>query len=463
MSTLARTTDRTGLRGWQDVALVHAARQTGARRTGRGVAAVGLGMVLVVPLGLSDGGYFGRSTTSLTVALAAAATLALVRPFEASRSPAFLSTALALGLLAAWVSLSSLWAADHAAVEIEARRCLLYGVALVAVGVIVDAWRRRGFLLALTAGIALVAALGIVIRAISGVPVDPYYGSLLAEPVGYPNAMGVLAAMGVVLSIGLGSRAGAGAARVLRGAAPLLVLVLGLTGSRGGALALGVGLVVLVSMTDRSARLPSVGMAASALALGGGAWVLTMAAGGAGLPLVIIAAGAATIGAAIPTPGRRVACALVCGVTLAGGVAVWAQPPSTTTSLRSAYWEAAFAELRERPLLGSGAGSYHLSWREHRPVEAEVRDAHSLYVETLSELGPVGLALVLVVVVVPLGVAVRRRGDPLAATAAAGFAVFAVHAGLDWDWEMPVVTLVALGCAAVLLTSAPSEARNEPS
>ena len=36
------------------------------------------------------------------------------------------------------------------------------------------------------------------------------------------------------------------------------------------------------------------------------------------------------------------------------------------------------------------------------------------------------------------------------ATAAAGFAVFALHAGLDWDWEMPVVTLVALGCAGTV-------------
>ena len=114
---------------------------------------------------------------------------------------------------------------------------------------------------------------------------------------------------------------------------------------------------------------------------------------------------------------------------------------------------AALAEARERPLLGSGAGSYFLSWREHRTVDTTVRDAHSLYVETLSELGPVGLALVLVVVAAPLCAAIRRRGDPIVATAAAGFAVFALHAGLDWDWEMPVVTLVALGCAGTVLAA----------
>jgi len=133
------------------------------------------------------------------------------------------------------------------------------------------------------------------------------------------------------------------------------------------------------------------------------------------------------------------------------GVGIAVQPPSTSSSFRSAYWQAALAEVRERPLLGSGAGSFFLAWQEHRSVETYVRDAHSLYVETLSELGPVGLALVLAVVAVPLAAAVRRRGDPLVATAGAGFAVFALHAGIDWDWEMPVVTLVALGCGGTVL------------
>ena len=82
--------------------------------------------------------------------------------------------------------------------------------------------------------------------------------------------------------------------------------------------------------------------------------------------------------------------------------------------------------------------------------------------ETLSELGPLGLLLVVSIAAVPLVVSVRRRGDPIAAASGAAFAVFAVHAGLDWDWEMPVVTLTALGCAGVVLTrssTAPKEER----
>jgi hypothetical protein len=59
-------------------------------------------------------------------------------------------------------------------------------------------------------------------------------------------------------------------------------------------------------------------------------------------------------------------------------------------------------------------------------------------------------------VALPLVTTVRRRGEPISAMAGAAFAVFAVHAGLDWDWEMPVVTLAALGCAGVALTRRPA-------
>ena len=65
----------------------------------------------------------------------------------------------------------------------------------------------------------------------------------------------------------------------------------------------------------------------------------------------------------------------------------------------------------------------------------------------------------LAIVAIPIATAVRRRGEPLVAVSGAAFAVFAVHAGLDWDWEMPVVTLAALGCCGVLLVRQPSDVR----
>ena len=160
----------------------------------------------------------------------------------------------------------------------------------------------------------------------------------------------------------------------------------------------------------------------------------------------------------MPTLSRFiVACILLVGAL----VLLALRPPASSSSYRVEYWRAAIDEAAEHPLLGSGAGSYWLSWREHRTVDLGVRDAHSLYVETLSELGPVGLVLVVSLVAVPLLATLRRRGDPTSALAGAAFAVFAVHAGLDWDWEMPVVTLTALGCAGVALARSSTPPKEE--
>ena len=109
----------------------------------------------------------------------------------------------------------------------------------------------------------------------------------------------------------------------------------------------------------------------------------------------------------------------------------------------------------EHPVTGSGAGSYQRHWLEQRPYEAPVRDAHSFYLEMLAELGPVGLALVRG----PLRIPARpRRQDtgsgPLVPIAAAVLVAYLARAGIDWDWEFPILTLVALGCAGVIVAEA---------
>jgi hypothetical protein len=63
-----------------------------------------------------------------------------------------------------------------------------------------------------------------------------------------------------------------------------------------------------------------------------------------------------------------------------------------------------------------------------------------------------GLAL-LVAAATALGAAAvraRRRTGPAAAGAIALLAAFALHASIDWLWEMPAVTLIALLAAASL-------------
>ena len=73
-----------------------------------------------------------------------------------------------------------------------------------------------------------------------------------------------------------------------------------------------------------------------------------------------------------------------------------------------------------------------------------------------AELGWVGIALLLVVFAVPLGVAIRRLWGPgrhsYAAFLAAGIALL-LHAMVDWDWEMPALFIWFFGAAGVVLAA----------
>jgi hypothetical protein len=71
-------------------------------------------------------------------------------------------------------------------------------------------------------------------------------------------------------------------------------------------------------------------------------------------------------------------------------------------------------------------------------------------VEALSELGIVGLAIVVALLAVPLVWATRRRDHHLLPAAAGAYAAFAAHACVDWDWELPAVTLAGLFCATAI-------------
>jgi O-antigen ligase len=127
-----------------------------------------------------------------------------------------------------------------------------------------------------------------------------------------------------------------------------------------------------------------------------------------------------------------------------------AQRLASAQSNRYEYWQVAVRTFADHPLAGVGAGGFQAEWLRERPFRESVRDAHSLYLETLAELGLVGFAALLTLFAgVALG---ARRARAAAATAAC--AAWAFHAGLDWDWEMPALTLVALVLAARLLAAA---------
>jgi hypothetical protein len=128
-------------------------------------------------------------------------------------------------------------------------------------------------------------------------------------------------------------------------------------------------------------------------------------------------------------------------------------------------WQSAVDEFKSRPVIGRGAGSYESWWAQHGTLPYFVRDAHSLYVETLGELGAVGLVLLVAFLVSVLVVGLKRlfrvSDDERSAVAAllAVFIAFLFEAGVDWMWELTVVGLVA--AVAIGLLTGPSTLSTE--
>ena len=121
------------------------------------------------------------------------------------------------------------------------------------------------------------------------------------------------------------------------------------------------------------------------------------------------------------------------------------------------------------PLVGKGSGSFETWWAQHRGANGGfVRDAHSLDLEVLGELGIVGFALligffawVLIVGLTRYASAGQSRRSQLAAILA-GCVAFLVGAGFDWSWEIAVIPICFLLLASVLVTAGDRRRRSAP-
>lgn len=111
---------------------------------------------------------------------------------------------------------------------------------------------------------------------------------------------------------------------------------------------------------------------------------------------------------------------------------------------RVLLWRAAQHLAGEHPVIGLGAGTFQVAWTGVRTQPVYVTDAHQLYLQSVAELGVVGLALIaLVVGGILVGIAGRICGPNRGLYAAIFAAVlaWAIHGALDWDWQMPAVTI----------------------
>jgi hypothetical protein len=438
----------------------------------------------------------------------------LRRPF-AGFTPALLVPLGLLGGFAVWTLASTKWSDGSARVLIEFDRALLYVVALAFFAMIAAGRRRldwgiRGLAVAAVA----ICAAGLVTRVAADVwpiaaDVRP---ERLSFPLTYWNALGLLATLGLVACAHLSSSRREGlAVRVLAaGATPLLASTLLLTYSRASLALVPVGLLIY-AVVARPRRLLSTLLAAGppvAIALWSSyrAEDISTAAfaspsgisQGHELAAVVVAsmlvAGSLRALLSLSLDRRldeweppaieprralaalaAVAVALIVAAAALGGPS-WVgdryhgfvegddvghhdDPRGRLTSSgnngRIAQWEVALDSFEDSPLHGQGAGSYQLRWAQDRPYRFTVIDAHSLYLEVLGELGVVGLLFVGgALVAIGIGLARRARGEQRSAHAlllALG-AVWAIHAGVDWDWEMPAVTLWLFALAGLALS-----------
>ena len=375
----------------------------------------------------------------------------------------------ATGGLLLWTLASTSWSADAAQSLLDARRTLVYAAVVLALVLLARQDATRVLVLATHAAVS-----GLVVYALARYLLGPrrqdqFEGHLLNQPLGYANGVGILAALGILLALGISSGT---APRLLRAAAgatvPPLALALQLTGSHASWLALGVGIALagflepapLRLLTTAAAVAPPVAVlvwlgwysdyATSVAAPHVGGQALCLAAAGAS---ATAAAAVASVRPEAREASRRTRrlLALAAVVAALGGAAAVAG--SGSTEPRASYWHVAWHdEYRNHALLGSGAGTFGGYWaRSGRALDlGGALDAHSLYLETLAELGPAGLALLAAMLLLPLRGALRSRRVPYLPAAAGAYAAFLVHAGLDWDWELPAVVVTGLCCAAAV-------------
>ena len=472
-------------------------------------SAAALGFLSAALLASFDGGFFPTTWGWTALAFSWSAALALVLRAKIHVRAVELALPALLIALLAWVVASLAWTASTTKTVLEAERLLVYVSAALAAVFIVRSRSYAALVAGLWGGVSLVSVYALATRLFPerlGV-FDVLAANRLSEPLGYWNALGLFAAMGALLALGLAARGRSALLRsVAAGSTMVLIPTLYLTFSRGAWIALVMGLVAALLVDRRrlqllsalvvvapwpaaaiwiaahSEGLTSVAPSLSLAARDGRrlAWVVAALTAVAAVAMFVfaraerrvsvprgarVAFGAALLAAAVAT---------VALVTVRYGSppalaaraydAVAAPPPrlegdlnrrlfNLSSNARVFSWRVAWRSAGDHPTLGTGAGTYEQDWLRHRPVPGKVVDAHSLYLETLAELGPVGLALLVAALALPLAGAVKARHHPLVPAALGAYVAYLAHAAVDWDWEMPAVTVAAILCGVAVLVA----------
>lgn len=478
-------------------------------RTRRTIVVAAAVAAIVVAANASDGAYFSQSWGWVALSFLVPSTVLLI--LERVMAPGRLRMAFAglFGAFALWIALSSIWSISSAASLREVERMLVYVAVALAVALVLRRGDMAGVLAGLAVGTTVVSAYALATRLFPDhfdQPKDVFAGYRLAEPIGYWNSLGLLATLGILVSLGFVAHARRTLAGVLAAAAvPVLVCTLYLTFSRGAWAALVVGLIATVVLDPRRLRFLWTGLvvaipSAATIAYASRQDALSKAGSSAeamtreghrvasavlvAVVLSCAAASFATFVARRVVVSRRVAravdatlagAALACvaaGLFAVGGPSTglsklkerFNADPVATADLnqrlfsvsgngRAEQLHVAWEAAKRRPVLGNGSGAFEYIWYERRPDLLVVRDAHSLYVETLAELGIVGLVVLGAALLIVLLGGARARRVRFAASGTGAFVAWAAASAFDWHWEVVGVTLTALLAGAVALVA----------
>jgi hypothetical protein len=492
------------------------------RRYASSAASVALGAALATVAFVAKGGSDLATTTWVELALVIGGALVVAAAVLHGRGGSLDGgfALLAFVALAGVTALSVLWSVAPDLSWNEANRTLAYLIVFAA-GMAVarmapDGWAvlLRAILVAVTAVVGYALLSRVFPESLAP---DELYARI-SQPYGYWNAVGITAAIGIPPAVWLGARrSGHAPANAL--AYPLLgmlIVALFLTYSRGALIAAIIALALwfaFVPLRVRSVIVLSVSIAGAVPVI---LWALSrdaftkdlvsiavrqQAAPAFGYLLLAMVIGLLAAGLAIgfrvgrQAPSlesrRRVGVAAVtftCVVPLVafGSVAFshrglagtisdkvhqltnetsktsgGPQRLTETSSSRGRYWRNAGHVFADHPALGTGAGTFGVARLRYRKDQLVARHAHGFFAQTMSDMGSLGLAVVLIFTAAWTAAVFRTVGGRLAfwrprpggpapwdaervglVALALSALVFGIHSAIDWTWFVP-------GCAVM--------------